>query len=134
MKVEVMKITVVDERGTCDQRNDAAAAAELEFTILQPITHQHAGILQKNFLSANCLPLCQKQKQQSAKLPAKCQSEKKFWTRALINLCAKSTTSNFCLFVLGLAMIDIYVFKLNEYFVELNPADFKVNTLNINIT
>ena len=28
MKVKVMKITVVDERGTCDQRNDAAAAAE----------------------------------------------------------------------------------------------------------
>ena len=50
MKVEVMKITVVDERGTCDQRNDAAAAAELEFTILQPITHQHAGILQKKLL------------------------------------------------------------------------------------
>ena len=46
MKVEVMKITVVDERGTCDQRNDAAAAAELEFTIFQPKAHQHAGILQ----------------------------------------------------------------------------------------
>ena len=28
---------------------------------------------QKNFLSANCLPLCQTQKQQRAKIPAKCQ-------------------------------------------------------------
>ena len=50
MKVKVMKITVVDERGTSDQRRDAAAAAEVEFTILQPITHQHAGILQKKLL------------------------------------------------------------------------------------
>ena len=26
----------------------------------------------------------------------------------------------------GIAMIDTHVFKLNEYFVELNPANFKV--------
>ena len=28
--------------------------------------------------------------------------------------------------VWGLAMIDTHIFKLNEYFVELNPANFKV--------
>ena len=27
---------------------------------------------------------------------------------------------------LGLAMLDTHIFKLNEYFVELNPANFKV--------